>query len=486
MTVRKDEPMDHLAATDEEFDALLEASSLGAPHVVAETGEIPVTARRRMTQAVHQKRLFLGTPDDVRYPQADDEPVNKSPQATPAAEASPAAPCRRDDDHYAATFITGKSVITAALLCWLRSAAAGRSNRREGPAPELWMQLPTGPYRRALWPVTRESLRRGALLPYTIHGDCMPAHTPWHRMLAGTATAASRTTLGETQVAFSCTLPGMQEVQPLAPGIAVPTALPLGALSWADQWRSWQRLRDLRHPAGPWEKPGATLIRATATGLLLSTAPPTLVHIEHFTTDTYTAMGGGLLVPKAIAATKRASRVRESGTPGHSPTRQARTDRAKLRRAVVDGTAELSAELPMLVHFDERESLALASSLHARLIYRASDPYAVEARFRVSGQGETVWIFARDLLKKGLEHKNGIGDVVVWPDTDPQNEPRVFIRLSSPEGTALLSVADTRLRAFLEAASKLVAFGEEHPHLLPALNALEATMGELARPGRCD
>jgi hypothetical protein len=67
-----------------------------------------------------------------------------------------------------------------------------------------------------------------------------------------------------------------------------------------------------------------------------------------------------------------------------------------------------------------------------------------------------------------------------------QREARVFIRLSSPEGTALLSVADAGLRAFLEAASKLVAYGEEHPHLLPALNALETTRGELARPGRCD
>ncbi|MDT0616039.1 SsgA family sporulation/cell division regulator [Streptomyces lancefieldiae] len=484
MTVRKDEPMDHLAATDEEFDALLEASSLGAPHVVAETGDIPATARRRMTQAVHRKRLSLGTPVGTRYPQADDGPDNNSLQAAPAAEASPAAPSRSVYDLFAGTLITGKSVMAGVLLGWLRSAPAGRSNRREGRAPKLWVQLPRD--RHALWLATRESLNRGALLPCTTDDDSMTAHRSWHRTLAGTVAAASHNTLGETQVAFSCTLPSLQEVQPLAPEIAVPTGLPPCTLTWADEWRSWQRLRNLRQSADPWGKPGGALMCATATGLLLYTVPPTLVHIEHFTTDAYMAIGGGLLVPKAIAATKRASRVQESGTPGHGPRRPTRTDRAKVRRAVVDGTAELSAELPMLVHFDERESLALASSLHARLIYRASDPYAVEARFRVNGQGETVWIFARDLLKKGLEHKNGIGDVVVWPDADPQNEPRIFIRLSSPEGTALLSVADTGLRAFLEAASKLVAFGEEHPHLLPALNALETTMGELARPGRCE
>ncbi|WP_443065138.1 SsgA family sporulation/cell division regulator [Streptomyces sp. NBC_00576] len=67
----------------------------------------------------------------------------------------------------------------------------------------------------------------------------------------------------------------------------------------------------------------------------------------------------------------------------------------------------------MLFHLKERESLALTSSLHTRLTYRVSDPYAVEARFRAEDQGETVWIFARDLLRDGLERANGLGDVTV-------------------------------------------------------------------------
>ncbi|MGW1364708.1 SsgA family sporulation/cell division regulator [Streptomyces chartreusis] len=85
---------------------------------------------------------------------------------------------------------------------------------------------------------------------------------------------------------------------------------------------------------------------------------------------------------------------------------------------------------------------------------------------------------------RGCEH--GHGDVSVSPSTGAQGEPRVFVRLSSPEGSALLSAADADLRAFLDAASTLVSYGAEHPYLVPALNALEATIGELARPGRCD
>lgn len=51
MIVRKD-AMDNLAATeDDDFDALLNASSLGAPHVLAETAPIPADVRRRLTQA---------------------------------------------------------------------------------------------------------------------------------------------------------------------------------------------------------------------------------------------------------------------------------------------------------------------------------------------------------------------------------------------------------------------------------------------------
>jgi hypothetical protein len=135
----------------------------------------------------------------------------------------------------------------------------------------------------------------------------------------------------------------------------------------------------------------------------------------------------------------------------------------------------------MLIHLDEHESLT--HSISTRLTYRVSDPYAVEARFRADSSEETVWTFARDLLRDGLERSTGLGDVLVWPGVSRERQPRVYVRLTSLEGTALLSAADVDVRAFLEAAGKLVAYGCEHTHLQPALKAFEATIGELTRRG---
>ncbi|MFF4978254.1 SsgA family sporulation/cell division regulator [Streptomyces sp. NPDC001083] len=51
MIVRKDATDNFAATEDDDFDALLNASSLGAPHVVAETEPIPADVRRRLSQA---------------------------------------------------------------------------------------------------------------------------------------------------------------------------------------------------------------------------------------------------------------------------------------------------------------------------------------------------------------------------------------------------------------------------------------------------
>ncbi|MER7568287.1 SsgA family sporulation/cell division regulator [Streptomyces sp. NPDC097941] len=51
MIVRKDATHNFAATEDDDFDALLNASSLGAPHVVAETEPIPADVRRRLSRA---------------------------------------------------------------------------------------------------------------------------------------------------------------------------------------------------------------------------------------------------------------------------------------------------------------------------------------------------------------------------------------------------------------------------------------------------
>jgi hypothetical protein len=165
-----------------------------------------------------------------------------------------------------------------------------------------------------------------------------------------------------------------------------------------------------------------------------------------------------------------------SKQPARQPAAQAR-----LWTTTPEGARVQHADMPMLIHHEEHE--ALTQTLRTRFTYRASDPYAVEARFRAEESDETVWTFARELLVDGLERSAGRGDVTLWPDKTASGQRRLFIRLTSPEGTALLSAAAVDVRLFVEAAGSLVEYGSEHTHLAPALNALETAIGELTRPG---
>ncbi|MFE4177459.1 SsgA family sporulation/cell division regulator [Streptomyces sp. NPDC056909] len=486
MTVRKGEPMDHLAATDEEFDALLDASSLGAPHVVATTGDIPATARRRMARAASQPPRWFGMPDDTSYPQPDDEADSRPAAPTDAERAAQEGQPARCGVLFGATS-NGKSAILAALFAY-RWHTLGSS--RQLLALRSWLDPATSDLLRStLWPTGGfdEAVRAGRVqrgiprgdgtLIFSRRQDTQPWPNAW--------VSALRNPSGETRATPPFTDACRQVMQLLAPDIQMHTSPPLHTLGWAWTGRKQQRLRNLRHVIEPWVHPVQPLFSATPAGLLVRPTPVARLHIARFTTDAYTAVGGGLLVPKTTGAPQRRC-ARDSSRTGRDRRQLVGAGRMTLRQTLVDGAYELSAELPMLFHLEQRESLTLTSSLHTRLTYRVSDPYAVEARFRADDQGETVWIFARDLLRDGLEGRNGLGDVSVWPDAVKGARTRVFVRLSSPEGSALLSAAYADVRAFLEAGSSLVAYGAEHPHLLPALNALEATLGELARPGRCD
>ncbi|MFJ1878691.1 SsgA family sporulation/cell division regulator [Streptomyces chartreusis] len=483
MTVRKDEPMDHLAATDEEFDALLDASSLGAPHVVAESGDIPGVAQRRMAQALHQQRRSPGIPDSTNHPQLDEA---DSQPGGPAEEER--AERKIQTVHFFGAIGTGKSALFAALEHYLPSSTS--STRR-------YQLLGRQPWSVPSTPVLLPSALR---FSYGLE-EATQAGRPRRRVPSGDAALVlypprrngTQPTRGRLATAWCRTSPAAQDaafvvyayrsaMQLLWPDRTAETPQGLQASGWP--WAR-QRLRNLRDLIEPSVQPERPLFNITPTGLLACpAAPPAHLHVARFTSYAYAAAGGGLLVPRADSV-PRERRV-EAGTARCELKEPTRASGMMLRRKMVDGRPQLSAELPMLFHFDEHESLALTSDLQTRLTYRALDPYAVEARFRTDDHRETVWIFARDLLKNGLERRDGLGDVAVWPGNGMIGEPRVFLRISSPEGSALLSAADTDVRAFLEAIGGLVAYGAEHLHLAPALNALEATIGELARPGRRD
>ncbi|XVV39242.1 hypothetical protein ACQPXT_40050 [Streptomyces sp. CA-100214] len=89
MTVRKNDPMDQPPATNEEFDALLAASSLKAPHVAGEGSDIPAAARHRMAQALGQLQRTLDTPT---APPAPSQAKATTTQSRPLMQKNPHRP----------------------------------------------------------------------------------------------------------------------------------------------------------------------------------------------------------------------------------------------------------------------------------------------------------------------------------------------------------------------------------------------------------
>lgn len=102
--------------------------------------------------------------------------------------------------------------------------------------------------------------------------------------------------------------------------------------------------------------------------------------------------------------------------------------------------------------------------LEATLRYDPADPYAVKATFR-AGDASVSWMLGRELLHRGLVDATGDGDVRVWPDLDVDDEPAVMVRLSSPDGQAVLCLEADALQAFLARTFSLVPLGQEGQHL---------------------
>ena len=100
--------------------------------------------------------------------------------------------------------------------------------------------------------------------------------------------------------------------------------------------------------------------------------------------------------------------------------------------------------------------------VQAELAYDTSDPYAVTMTL-LPPQGPAVrWLVARDVLRDGLEHPAGDGDVRVWPAPPIADEQaEVCLTLASPDGEALLACASNDVRRFLVQTEHVVAPGDE-------------------------
>lgn len=92
--------------------------------------------------------------------------------------------------------------------------------------------------------------------------------------------------------------------------------------------------------------------------------------------------------------------------------------------------------------------------------YSSSDPFAVAMTF-ITGEGNLVWTFGRDLLMRGTESPVGEGDVHVAPALGVNGRAMVSIELSSPDGHLVLLARSSDISDFLGRTAALVAPGTE-------------------------
>ena len=92
--------------------------------------------------------------------------------------------------------------------------------------------------------------------------------------------------------------------------------------------------------------------------------------------------------------------------------------------------------------------------------YRSSDPFAVAMTF-ITGEGDLVWTFGRDLLMRGTESPVGEGDVHVAPAIGLSGRAMVSIELSSPDGHLVLMARSSDVKDFLARTVAVVTPGTE-------------------------
>ncbi|MET8226091.1 SsgA family sporulation/cell division regulator [Streptomyces sp. NPDC005301] len=98
--------------------------------------------------------------------------------------------------------------------------------------------------------------------------------------------------------------------------------------------------------------------------------------------------------------------------------------------------------------------------------YAADEPYSVRMVVHTGSTPPVEWVFARDLLTEGLRRPAGLGDVQVWPAPRRAHQLEagggaVRIRISSPDGTTVLSLPARPLRDFVERSLEEVPSGAE-------------------------
>ncbi len=141
----------------------------------------------------------------------------------------------------------------------------------------------------------------------------------------------------------------------------------------------------------------------------------------------------------------------------------------------MNSSSTVSAELGLRLVVPQQTIVPLMASL----FYSREDPYAIRIAFHVGLDEPVEWIFARDLLAMGIEDREGLGDVQVWPSAGTEGgEPGsvLNLELSSPFGQAHFEAPVKDVADFLRKTYQIVAVGEEGDHV-----DVEAELNDLLR-----
>lgn len=142
---------------------------------------------------------------------------------------------------------------------------------------------------------------------------------------------------------------------------------------------------------------------------------------------------------------------------------------------VMNSSSTVSAEVGLRLVTTPQTIVPLTGSLfHSR-----QDPYAVRIAFHVGLEEPVEWIFARDLLSRGIQGRQRIGDVQVRPSPAPAGgEPGsvLNIELISPYGQARFETLAREVTDFLRRAYQIVPDGQESGHI-----DIDAELNDLLR-----
>jgi len=141
----------------------------------------------------------------------------------------------------------------------------------------------------------------------------------------------------------------------------------------------------------------------------------------------------------------------------------------------MNSSSTVSAELGLRLVVPQQTVVPLVASL----FYSKEDPYAIRIAFHVGLDEPVEWIFARDLLSNGIEGREGLGDVVVWPSSasvDGDPGAVLNIELSSPFGQAHFEAPIKEIADFLKRTYAVVPSGQEEDFV-----NVEAEIADLLR-----